>query len=229
MAKTKLCKYCKSQIDKKASICPHCQKKQSGIGDAFKCVIAAIALIIFVPLFVSACNGVKKGYKDAEKKASVEVATTAEKSVSIQTGTTDSTEAVTVEDEPTEEVTEAETAEAINQVVYNDNNIKVTYTGIEETSRKVEIKLLIENNTNYTCAVQNRNLSVNGYMISGSMNAVVSSQKKCNDSLSIYKSSLEENKIENIENIEFNLHFFNWDDWTQNNIDSDVISINITE
>lgn len=229
MAKTKLCKYCKSQIDKKASICPHCQKKQSGIGDAFKCVIAAIALIIFVPLFVSACNGVKKGYKDAEKKASVEVATTAEKSVSIQTGTTDSTEAVTVEDEPTEEVTEAETAEAINQVVYDDNNIKVTYTGIEETSRKVEIKLLIENNTNYTCAVQNRNLSVNGYMISGSMNAVVSSQKKCNDSLSIYKSSLEENKIDNIENIEFNLHFFNWDDWTQNNIDSDVISINITE
>ena len=67
MAKTKLCKYCKSQIDKKASICPHCQKKQSGIGDAFKCVIAAIALIIFVPLFVSACNGVKKGYKDAEQ------------------------------------------------------------------------------------------------------------------------------------------------------------------
>lgn len=229
MAKTKLCKYCKSQIDKKASICPHCQKKQSGIGDAFKCVIAAIALIIFVPLFVSACNGVKKGYKDAEKKASVEVVTTAEKSVSIQTGTTDSTEAVTVEDKPTEEVTEAETAKAINQVVYDDNNIKVTYTGIEETSRKVEIKLLIENNTNYTCAVQNRNLSVNGYMISGSMNAVVSSQKKCNDSLSIYKSSLEENKIDNIENIEFNLHFFNWDDWTQNNIDSDVISINITE
>ena len=229
MAKTKLCKYCKSQIDKKASICPHCQKKQSGIGDAFKCVIAAIALIIFVPLFVSACNGVKKGYKDAEKKASVEVVTTAEKSVSIQTGTTDSTEAVTVEDEPTEEVTEAETAEAINQVVYDDNNIKVTYTGIEETSRKVEIKLLIENNTDYTCAVQNRNLSVNGYMISGSMNAVVSSQKKCNDSLSIYKSSLEENKIDNIENIEFNLHFFNWDDWTQNNIDSDAISINITE
>lgn len=229
MVKTKLCKYCKSQIDKKASICPHCQKKQSGIGDAFKCVIAAIALIIFVPLFVSACNGVKRGYKDAEKKASVEVVTTAEKSVSIQTGTTDSTEAVTVEDEPTEEVTEAETAEAINQVVYDDNNIKVTYTGIEETSRKVEIKLLIENNTNYTCAVQNRNLSVNGYMISGSMNAVVSSQKKCNDSLSIYKSSLEENKIDNIENIEFNLHFFNWDDWTQNNIDSDAISINITE
>lgn len=226
---TKKCKFCCSEIDKKAKICPHCQKKQSGIGDAFKCVIAAIALIIFVPLFVSACNGVKKGYKDAEKKASVEVVTTAEKSVSIQTGTTDSTEAVTVEDEPTEEVAEAETAEAINQVVYDDNNIKVTYTGIEESSRKVEIKLLIENNTNYTCAVQNRNLSVNGYMISGSMNAVVSSQKKCNDSLSIYKSSLEENKIDNIENIEFNLHFFNWDDWTQNNIDSDVISINITE
>lgn len=229
MAKTKLCKYCKSQIDKKASICPHCQKKQSGIGDAFKCVIAAIALIIFVPLFVSACNGVKKGYKDAEKKASVEVVTTAEKSVSIQTGTTDSTEAVTDVDEPTEEVAEAETAETINQVVYDDNNIKVTYTGIEEKPSRYEIMFLIENNNDdYTCCVQDRNLSVNGFMISGGISATVAPQKKKNDGISIYKSRLEENNIDSIENIEFTFAIYNWDTLTSV-ADSDVISINITE
>ena len=28
--KTKVCKYCKSEIDAKAKICPNCRKKQGG-------------------------------------------------------------------------------------------------------------------------------------------------------------------------------------------------------
>lgn len=28
--KTKVCKYCKEEIDAKAKVCPHCQKKQGG-------------------------------------------------------------------------------------------------------------------------------------------------------------------------------------------------------
>lgn len=28
--KTKVCKYCKEEIDAKAKVCPHCRKKQGG-------------------------------------------------------------------------------------------------------------------------------------------------------------------------------------------------------
>ncbi len=30
MGETKKCKYCQSEIDKKAKICPNCKKKQGG-------------------------------------------------------------------------------------------------------------------------------------------------------------------------------------------------------
>ena len=40
----KLCKYCKSEIDKNAKICPHCRKKQGGKG----CLIAGVIFAIIV-------------------------------------------------------------------------------------------------------------------------------------------------------------------------------------
>ncbi|MBP5361925.1 MAG: zinc ribbon domain-containing protein [Ruminococcus sp.] len=46
----KICKYCRSEIDKKAKVCPHCQKKQgSGCGTVvFVGIVAAIGLSIVV-------------------------------------------------------------------------------------------------------------------------------------------------------------------------------------
>lgn len=230
MAKTKLCKYCKSQIDKKASICPHCQKKQSGIGDAFKCVIAAIALIIFVPLFVSACNGVKKGYKDAEKKASVEVVTTAEKKVSVQTGTTEA-DATTVTETESATTTEAETTAELpkseNVVVYEQNGIKITYTGVEDRSLGYLFKFLIENDSDIDINVMDEDLSVNSFMMSaGGMYTSVASHKKANDAIYVYKSSLEENSISNIEDIEFFIRIYDSNNLASH-FDSDVIRINV--
>lgn len=42
---TKECKYCKSEIPKKAKVCPNCRKKQSGIGKWVVIVILAILII----------------------------------------------------------------------------------------------------------------------------------------------------------------------------------------
>lgn len=235
MAKTKLCKYCRSQIDKKASICPHCQKKQSGIGDAFKAVIVAIALIIFVPAFIGACSKSSSKTK-SPSETSVEVLTTAEKKVSIETGKTDSTKnteaettASSTETETVAEVTEEETTEAAvseNIVVYEQNGVKISYTGIEEKTGRILVKFLIENDTDIDYCVQERDFSANGYMLDANMSAEVAPHKKCNDGITVYKSTLEENNITDIENIEFYFHIFDWDNWT-NGIDSDVISINI--
>ena len=42
---TKLCKHCKTEIPKKAKVCPNCRKKQSGIGKWI--LIVVIAFILF--------------------------------------------------------------------------------------------------------------------------------------------------------------------------------------
>ena len=42
---TKVCKYCKSEIPKKAKVCPNCRKKQGGIG---KWIVIAVIVIIVI-------------------------------------------------------------------------------------------------------------------------------------------------------------------------------------
>jgi RNA polymerase subunit RPABC4/transcription elongation factor Spt4 len=42
---TKICKYCKSEIPADAKICPHCRKKQGGIGKWIAIAIIAIIII----------------------------------------------------------------------------------------------------------------------------------------------------------------------------------------
>lgn len=41
---TKVCKYCKSEIPKKAKVCPNCRKKQGGI----KWIVIAVIVIIVI-------------------------------------------------------------------------------------------------------------------------------------------------------------------------------------
>lgn len=62
---TKVCKHCKTEIPKKARICPNCRKKQSGI---LKWV-----LIVFAVLIVF---GLANGGDDEEKKPSTDTAKT---------------------------------------------------------------------------------------------------------------------------------------------------------
>lgn len=45
MSETKKCKHCRSEIDKKASVCPNCRKKQGGVLKFV--IIALVALSVF--------------------------------------------------------------------------------------------------------------------------------------------------------------------------------------
>lgn len=64
---TKLCKHCKTEIPKKAKVCPNCRKKQSGIG---KWIL--ILVVVFI-LFGAASTGEKKPKKvEPEKVESTE-------------------------------------------------------------------------------------------------------------------------------------------------------------
>lgn len=225
MAKTKLCKYCRSQIDTKASICPYCQRKQSDLGGAFKAVIITIALIIFVPAIIGACS---RSSRDTRllSETNVEVRTTAEKKVSIETGTT-TAHATTVTETETEAETTTEPPESEKVVVYEQNGIKITYTGVEERSLRYLFKFLIENDSDIDINVMDEDLSVNSFMMSaGGMYTSVASHKKANDAIYVYKSSLEKNSISNIEDIEFFIRIYDSNNLASH-FDSDVIRINV--
>lgn len=234
MAKTKKCKYCRSDIDKKASICPYCQKKQSDLGGAFKAVIITIALIIFVPAIIGACSRSSRDTKSSSE-TSVEVRTTAEKKVSIETGATTADKAKVTETEP--DSTEAETTtetttepqETKNIVVYEQNGVKITYTGLEERSLRYLFKFLIENDSDIDINVMDEDLSVNGFMINeGGMYTSVASHKKINDGIYVYKSSLENNSITDMENIEFFIRIYDSNNLASH-FETDIITINIDQ
>lgn len=208
----KQCKYCGQYIPKKAKFCSYCSRKQSDLGGAFKAVIIALALIIFVPLIIGSCSRSSKS--SSSSQPDVEVST----SNKIQDSSADDTAPNAVE--AAKEAAE----EDKNTVLYDDNGIKVTYTGIEEHSISYDIKLLIENNTDVNYTVQAADFSVNGFMTTGLLSCSVAAKKKANDKIMIPKSQLEDSGITDIENVEFTLHIFNSDDWT-NSIDSDPISI----
>lgn len=120
---------------------------------------------------------------------------------------------------------ESESTPVQSRLVYDKDGIRISYTGIEENSSRLQVKFLIENNTDKRYCIQQRDFSVNGYMIDALMSADVAAHKKCNDQIKVYKSNLSDNGIDQIENIEFKFHIFEWDHLS-GGFDTDIITLN---
>lgn len=110
------------------------------------------------------------------------------------------------------------------QVLYDDNGIKVTLTGLDDSWAGPELALLVENDSGKDLTFQARNVSVNGYMIQDMMSVDVADGKKANDTLTLMSSDLEAAGIEAITDVEFSLHVFDTDTW-DTYVDSPAITI----
>lgn len=101
MSQTRKCKYCKQEIDKKATVCPHCQKKQ-GVG-CLTSIIVSIMVFLFVffgiGIGVSSCAG-KMTSENPERN----IYTSAKKSVVTTTTDLITTEIITTSTETTSTV-----------------------------------------------------------------------------------------------------------------------------
>lgn len=150
------------------------------------------------------------------------------------TQTTNPDDDVIVEHETTTVETEAEapttvkTASKIEKLLMDKNGIKIYYKGIEDSEYGDEKNILIkiENNSKKKYTVQQRDLSINGYMIDGTISETVEVGKKSNTDISIWESDLDKNDITTITDISLKFHVFNDDDWSDN-FDSDTINITI--
>lgn len=109
--------------------------------------------------------------------------------------------------------------------MYDENGIKVIAKGIVDKALGPALMLYVENNTEHPIAVQSRDTSINGFMISTLMSIEVRPGKKAVDTMSFMNSSLKDNDITKITEIETVLHFFDPDSWTSRRNDSNPITI----
>ena len=122
--------------------------------------------------------------------------------------------------EKTEEVTEAE-EKAI--VVFEENGLKLTYTGFEDDIIP-KFTFLLENTSDKTYSVMSEDESINDCMITMSLIESIAPGKKSAVNMSFFDSELEKNKIDKIEKLEFKLHYSN-SDKIMESYDSGVITI----
>lgn len=111
-------------------------------------------------------------------------------------------------------------------VLYDENEIKIVFKGIAPDYLGQDVVLYVENNTDKDITINARDTSINGYMIMGSCSIDVSSGKKALDSISFFSSTLADNSITDINNVELYFHIYNSDDW-QDYINTDVINISV--
>jgi len=119
--------------------------------------------------------------------------------------------------------TSKEEEKTVEQVLYDENGIKLTYLGYEEDIFPA-LKFRIENSSDKSYMVTTDDVSVNDSMISTSIIETVAPGKKSIAKMNMFSSDLEENGIEKIEKVEFKLHCTNSDDF-MDSFDSKVLTI----
>ena len=87
-----------------------------------------------------------------------------------------------------------------------------------------DIVLYIENNSGKDITIQTRDESVNGYMVTANMSQDVMSGKRAIGKVTLFQSSLDENGITNISDVELYFHVFDFHTW-DDIFDTDVITI----
>lgn len=186
-----------------------------------------LALILSLSLFSSILAGCGDTTSADKTESSVSISETADESESEVDAKEEEEPETESEPEKAEESSNkknSETATIEEQVLYDENDIKITATGLETGMFGTDLKLLIENNSDTNYTVQSRNTSVNGFMIEPMMSVDVAAGKKANDTLSFMSSQFEECGVEKIANMELSFHIFDTETWEEN-IDSSMISI----
>lgn len=123
---TKKCKHCKSEIDKKAKVCPHCQKKQGGI-------VKWIVIGVIVLALIGSMGGGDEETNETTQAAKVETTKAPETTEAQEAAEAPET---TTTPETTETETEEETTEATEFLGEGDT---FDVDGLEITIDKVDL------------------------------------------------------------------------------------------
>ena len=92
-----------------------------------------------------------------------------------------------------------------NNIVYEDDYIRVEYNGVEKTrynDGSYDIIVTVENLTDQSITVQAREMSINGYMVDPIYSCDIAAGKKSKEGMRISSSNAKDCPISDIENIE---------------------------
>lgn len=124
------------------------------------------------------------------------------------------TSAETSADSQTEQETDAQEVTLPETVLYDQNGVRITATGLTTDSiLGSELNLLVENDSAENILVQPDYCMVNGYMMDGLLSADVAAGKKANDSVDFLRNVLARCGIETITDITLDLVISDGDTW----------------
>ncbi len=107
----------------------------------------------------------------------------------------------------------------------DQDGVKIIAQYVDENSFwGTSVLMYVENNTDKNLIIEGDDFSVNGFMVSADYYEHVYAGKKCISPLDIYSSSLEENGIESVDQIEMTIHVLTDDDNYTHLIDTDKIT-----
>lgn len=98
------------------------------------------------------------------------------------------------------------------EIIYQDQNIIITYKGISGEEDEYDFNIIVENLSDRTIEVQTRETSVNGFMVDPWCSIEVSPNKKANGRIGIKLDDAENNPKSSVSNVETKFHIFDWDD-----------------
>ncbi len=111
------------------------------------------------------------------------------------------------------------------KLAYEGNGIRIVVKQLDDDSiLGKEIVLYIENNSDKAVTVQVREVSANGFMIDSVFSCEIIPGKKAVDSITLLNSSLEENGITMISDVELSFHIFESDSW-DTIVDTEAVKI----
>jgi hypothetical protein len=182
--------------------------------------LTIISIISVVILSILACGGTSEVTEEVLKPVTEEIIT------DIETEDQENQEESTPIQIDTEESPSSTDIHIEEQVVFDQEGIKITIKSldIESSFFGPELKVLIENNNAIDITVQVRKASINDIMVDAMFSSDVATGKKINDEITFMSSELEDAGITTIKEIEFSFHIFDTDSW-DTIIDSDMIHI----
>lgn len=108
-------------------------------------------------------------------------------------------------------------------VVYQDENIIISYTGITGKESNYDVNFIIENLSDKTLIIQVRETSINGFMVDPMCSIEIAPEKKAMDKMTIWSDDAKNHPMSTVENIETKFHIFNDDG--QDRYDTESIKI----
>lgn len=164
--------------------------------------IIALAMAALLAISLAGCGAIQRGVEKVLESVSGPEASSAAPTVAPEKNGENS-DAEVPSDAPGVDFTVEET------VLVDQDDVKITLTGVESSFSGPDFKMLVENNRDEPITVQVRNASVNGIMIDPVCSTDVSAGKKVNDTIGFWDWDLESAGIETIGQFEFEFLIFN--------------------